>query len=47
MTNFSEKYQADSHRLKGWNYADAAIYFITIVTEHRSCVFGEMKEGGK
>ena len=45
MTNFSEKYRADSHRLKGWNYADAAIYFITIVTEHRACVFGDIKEG--
>jgi putative transposase len=45
MTKFLGKYRADSHRLKGWNYAGAAIYFITIVTEHRACIFGEIKEG--
>ena len=39
------KYRIGSHRLKGWDYANNGIYFITIVTANRNCVFGEIVNG--
>jgi REP element-mobilizing transposase RayT len=32
-------------RLKGFDYAAAGAYFITIVTHNRSCLFGEINNG--
>jgi REP element-mobilizing transposase RayT len=34
-----------SIRLKGFDYAEASAYFVTIVTQNRSSVFGEIIEG--
>ena len=45
MEKFMNKYRIGSHRLKGWDYANDGIYFITIVTANRNCVFGEIVNG--
>jgi putative transposase len=34
-----------SIRLKGYDYAQAGAYFVTIVTWHRECLFGEIQNG--
>ncbi|GMT48212.1 MAG: hypothetical protein IEMM0007_1778 [bacterium] len=34
-----------SIRLKGYDYSQEGLYFITICTQNRSCLFGEIKEG--
>ncbi len=44
------KYDPDIHhrrsiRLKGYDYSQAGLYFITICTQNRLCVFGEIKNG--
>ena len=44
------KYNADIHhrksiRLKGYDYAQAGLYFITLCTQNRECLLGEIKEG--
>ncbi|OMQ08983.1 transposase [[Flexibacter] sp. ATCC 35103] len=44
MTLFKDKFKIDSNRLKNWDYSSAAIYFITLVTQNRECVFGSIKE---
>ncbi|SDW53244.1 hypothetical protein SAMN05444338_103129 [Flavobacterium degerlachei] len=40
MALFKNKYQVESNRLKNWDYSSEAIYFITLVTTDRACVFG-------
>lgn len=40
MTLFREKFKIDSHRLKNWDYSSEAVYFITLVTKDRDCIFG-------
>ena len=43
---YNPKYHdRQSMRLKGYNYGDRGDYFITIVTEDRRKLFGEIKEG--
>ncbi len=32
-----------SIRLKGYDYSQAGLYFITICTKHRKCLFGEVE----
>lgn len=44
------KYNPDIHhrrsiRLKGYDYSQAGLYFITICTQNRLCLFGEIKNG--
>jgi REP element-mobilizing transposase RayT len=44
------KYNPDIHhrrsiRLKGYDYAQAGLYFITICTHNRECIFGEIING--
>jgi hypothetical protein len=44
------KYDPDKHdrrsiRLKGFDYSSLGAYFITICTQHRECVFGEIVDG--
>ncbi|MEW6614860.1 MAG: hypothetical protein AB1401_05285 [Thermodesulfobacteriota bacterium] len=44
------KYNSDIHqrrsiRLKGYNYSQAGIYYVTICTKDRECLFGEIAEG--
>ena len=43
MDRFRGKYRIESNRLRGWNYSSDGIYFITIVTAGRECVFGEIQ----
>jgi putative transposase len=39
------KHHRRSIRLKGYDYTQAGAYFITIVTQDRACLFGEVVEG--
>ena len=34
-----------SIRLKGYDYSQAGAYFVTICTQHRECLFGEIVDG--
>jgi hypothetical protein len=43
MDRFKGKYRIESHRLSGWDYSSDGVYFITIVTAGRECVFGEIR----
>ena len=45
MNHDSNKPQRHSIRLRGYDYAQAGAYFITIVTKDRLSVFGEVVEG--
>lgn len=40
MSLFKNIYKTESNRLKNWDYSSEAIYFITIVTKNRKCIFG-------
>ena len=44
MTNAynSKIHHRQSIRLRGYDYSQAGIYFITICTHHRECIFGEV-----
>ncbi|WP_394774672.1 transposase [Flavobacterium sp.] len=42
MTLFKDKFKIDSKRLKNWDYAGEAVYFITMVTKNRECIFGSV-----
>ena len=39
---FKDKYRTETTSLKGWNYASAGFYFVTICEKNRSCVFGDI-----
>jgi putative transposase len=43
MALFKNKYRTESNRLKNWDYSRKAIYFITIVTQNRKCIFGDIE----
>ena len=45
MTKFQDKYRVESARLRGWDYASAGWYFVTICTHHRACIFGRVVDG--
>lgn len=45
MTFDPAKHHRRSIRLKGYDYAQAGAYFVTLVTQGRECVFGEMVDG--
>ncbi len=34
-----------SIRLQGYDYASAGLYFVTICTQNRECLFGEINNG--
>ncbi|HEX2997874.1 MAG TPA: transposase [Anaerolineales bacterium] len=38
----SQKHHRHSIRIKGYDYAQPGGYFVTIVTYHRGCIFGEI-----
>ncbi|MGQ9852490.1 MAG: transposase, partial [Candidatus Oleimicrobiaceae bacterium] len=40
-----EKHHRRSIRLKGYNYTQAWAYFVTICTQNRECLFGEIVNG--
>ncbi len=42
---FQGKYRIPSARLKGWDYRNPALYFITICTKDMKLFFGNIKEG--
>ncbi|MEZ5585375.1 MAG: transposase [Candidatus Competibacteraceae bacterium] len=44
------KYNPDCHhrqsiRLQGYDYAEAGAYFVSLCTQHRECLFGEIVDG--
>jgi putative transposase len=39
---FNNKYRIPSSRLKNWNYANEAMYFITVCTKNKINFFGEI-----
>ncbi|MDT8442093.1 MAG: hypothetical protein RQ723_10575 [Desulfuromonadales bacterium] len=41
MTQFQGRYQVESTRLPGWDYALPGYYFVTLCTRDRACFFGE------
>jgi putative transposase len=40
-----EKYRRRSIRLKGYDYGQAGAYFVTVCTQGRACLFGNVAEG--
>ena len=42
MTKFKNKYRIESNRMPGWDYSGNGIYFITMVTKNRKCLFGKI-----
>jgi len=40
-----EKHNRQSIRLRGYDYAQSGAYFVTVCTQHRQCLFGEVEEG--
>lgn len=45
MTYDSERHHRRSIRLKGYDYAQAGLYFVTVCAQDRSCLFGEVADG--
>jgi REP element-mobilizing transposase RayT len=45
MTFNPDQHHRRSMRLKGYDYAQAGAYFITICTDNRACLFGEITDG--
>ena len=45
MADDPDRHQRRSIRLKGYDYAMAGAYFVTISTQDRVCVFGDVVEG--
>jgi REP element-mobilizing transposase RayT len=39
------KHHRRSIRLKGYDYTQAGVYFVTIVTQNRACLFGDIVAG--
>ena len=42
MTLFRNKYRVETTRLRGWDYSQDGFYFVTICTNNRDCLFGEI-----
>lgn len=45
MTLYKDKLKIDSNRLRDWDYSSEAVYFITMVTKDRECIFGSVEDG--
>ncbi len=45
MALFKDKYRIESVRLPGHDYSHPGAYFITICTQNRQCLFGEIVDG--
>lgn len=41
----ANRYKNTKPRLKGWDYSRPGLYFITMVTLARQCIFGEIQTG--
>ena len=46
MNYVADKHHRRSIRLKGYDYSQAGAYFVTVVTQDRACLFGEVANGG-
>ncbi|MCV9927643.1 hypothetical protein OIU83_08280 [Flavobacterium sp. LS1R49] len=42
MPLFKNKYKSESNRLQNWDYSNEGIYFITLATYDRECIFGSI-----
>lgn len=42
---FQNKYRIPSARWQAWNYSSDGLYFITICTANRACIFGDIVNG--
>ena len=40
-----EKHHRRSIRLKGYDYAQEGVYFVTVCTQNRACLFGTVADG--
>jgi len=40
-----EKHHRRSIRLKGYDYAQEGVYFVTVCTQNRACLFGAVADG--
>ena len=45
MTHHSQKNNCRSFRLNGYDYSQAGLCFISIVTQNRICLFGKIESG--
>lgn len=45
MKHDPDRYHRRSIRLKGYDYSQAGAYFVTICTQGRECLFGEVVDG--
>ncbi len=45
MTLYNNKYRIESARLRGWDYSSPGYYFITICTQNREYLFGDIING--
>ena len=45
MTLYKNKYRVESARLQSWDYSADGFYFITICTQNRACLFGQIVNG--
>ena len=45
MTPLPQRHHRRSIRLKGYDYSQAGAYFVTICTQDRACLFGEVADG--
>ena len=45
MSLFRNKYRIESARLKGYDYAEAGAYFVTVCTKGMQCWFGDVVNG--
>ena len=45
MEHNSERYRRKSIRIKDYDYSQAGAYFITICTQNKECLFGDVADG--
>jgi REP element-mobilizing transposase RayT len=45
LSNHSQNHHRRSIRLKGYNYLQEGLYFITLCCQNRDCLFGEIENG--
>jgi putative transposase len=42
VTLYQDKYRIESARLRGWDFRSRGWYFVTICSQNRACIFGEV-----
>jgi putative transposase len=45
VTLYQDKYRIESARLRDWDYGSRGWYFVTICTQNRAAIFGEIVSG--